>query len=323
MNNRALSSLEKIAEHLKDRCSTGFTVSNLELRAGIFAGYIFIIMTSEEEGIHMGKIIGGILAVLVVVLAVVIGLVYFNLDKIIIAAVEDYGSEVTKSEVTLAKVDIDMTSGKGGMKGLKVGNPEGFEEPSAFELGEISLAINVGETNGDLIHITSILVDAPRVTYELNANTNNLDTIKNNVDDFIVANGGGQSASTDEDGGGGPKIIIDSLIIQNGLVVVKAPITMNKRIEGSLPKLQLKDIGKEEGGSTPGEVAAIIVDAISNSAMGVVSNLGVGKTLESLSGALGGAAGSLTKGITGGDSTSGGAGKAVEGAAGAVKGLFK
>ena len=49
----------------------------------------------------MGKVIGGVIAVLVVVLAVLVGLFYFNLDKIIIAAVEGYGSEVTKSEVGL------------------------------------------------------------------------------------------------------------------------------------------------------------------------------------------------------------------------------
>ncbi len=270
----------------------------------------------------MGKIIGGIVAALVVIIAIIVSVVYFNLDKIIIAAVEGYGSDVTKSEVTLAEVDIDMTSGKGGLKGLKVGNPEGFEEPSAFELGEISLAINVENTNGDLIHITSIVVDAPKVTYELNDVTNNLDTIKKNVDEFVAANGGGGSASSDEDSGEGPKLIIDSIIIQNGQVVVKAPITMNKRIEGSLPKLHLKDIGKEEGGASPGEVAAQIVDTIANSAMGVVTNLGVGKTLESLSGVLGGAAGSVTKSITEGGAAEG-AGKAVEGAAGKVKSLFK
>lgn len=159
----------------------------------------------------MGKIIGGAIAVLVIVVAVFVGVVYFNLDKIIIAAVEGYGSDVTKSEVTLAEVDIDMTSGKGGLKGLKVGNPAGFEEPSAFELGQISLALNVEKTTGDVIHITSIIVDAPKVTYELNNVTNNLDTIKKNVDEFIAANGGASDSSSNEESGDG----LNSSLIQS------------------------------------------------------------------------------------------------------------
>ncbi len=266
----------------------------------------------------MGKIIGGIVAAVVVIIAIVAAVVYFNLDKIIIAAVEGYGSDVTKSEVTLAEVDIDMTSGRGGMKGLVVGNPTGFTEPSAFELGEISLEINVAETSAEMIHITSILVDGPKVTYELATGTNNLDTIRKNVNDFIAANGGGSSQSSAEEESEGPKIIIDSLIIQNGRVTVKAPVTLNRKLEGSLPKIVMKDIGKDDGGASPGEVAAQIIKQISGSAMNVVTDLGVGKTLKSLSDGLTGAAGSITKGVSGD-----GAGKAVEGAAGAIKGLLK
>jgi hypothetical protein len=220
--------------------------------------------------------------------------------------------------VTLAEVDIDMTSGRGGMKGLVVGNPEGFTEPSAFELGEISLEINIANTSGEMIHITSILVDAPKVTYELATGTNNLDALKKNVDDFIAANGGGGSSASSSEDEEGPKIIIDSLIIQNGRVSVKAPVTLNKKIEGSLPKIVMKDIGKDDGGASPGEVAAQIIQQISGNAMNVVSGLGVGKTLKSLGDGLTGAAGSITKGVSGD-----GAGKAVEGAAGKLKGLLK
>ncbi len=274
----------------------------------------------------MGKIVGGILAVLVIVMAVLLGVFYFNLDKVIIAAVEEYGSDVTQSDVTLAEVDLDLTSGKGTLRGLKVGNPEGFEEPSAFELGEISLNVNIADTNDDLIHITEISVDGPQITYELNSNTNNLDALKANIDAFMKANissddksSEAEKADSDDEG---PKLIIDKLTISNGKVTVKAPITMNQKIEGNLPLIQLKDIGKKEGGATPEEVAAQIVDSVTSGAMAVVSGLGVGKTLESLGAGVAGAAESLTKGISDSGVTKD-AGKAVEGAAGAVKSLFK
>ena len=48
----------------------------------------------------MGKIIGGIAAAVVIIIAIAATVLYFNLDKIIIAGVEGYGSDVTKGDVT-------------------------------------------------------------------------------------------------------------------------------------------------------------------------------------------------------------------------------
>ena len=64
----------------------------------------------------MGKIIGGIVIGLIVIIGIAVGVLYFNLDKVIIAAVEEYGSEVTKTDVVLNEVDLDLTSGKGALK---------------------------------------------------------------------------------------------------------------------------------------------------------------------------------------------------------------
>ncbi|GLQ05741.1 hypothetical protein [Sneathiella chinensis] len=277
----------------------------------------------------MGKIVGGVLAVIVLILGAIVAFLYFNLDKIIISAVEEYGSEVTRTDVTLNEVDLDLTSGAGALRGLSVGNPDGFEEPTAFELGAISVSVDMGGTSDKLIHIREIVVDAPKVTYELNQTTNNLDTIKNNVDSFMKANASssGTESSDSADGGEGPKLIIDSLVIQNGRVGVKAPITLNKKIEGNLPTIRMKDIGKKENGATPEEVAAQIMDKLTSSSMNVVQGLGVGKTLDSLKQGLGGAGKAITEGAGGAgkalEGAAGGAGDALKGATEGVKGLFK
>ena len=137
----------------------------------------------------MGKIIGGISAVIVIVVAVAVGIFYFNLDKIIITAVEKYGSEVTKTNVVLDEVNLDLTSGKGALKGFSVGNPSGFEEENAVQFNTVVVEVNIPETNDKLIHITEIRVEQPAITYEVNQTTNNLDAIKKNVDNFMKENG--------------------------------------------------------------------------------------------------------------------------------------
>ena len=148
----------------------------------------------------MGKIIAGIVVAIIVIIAIAVGIFYFNLDKVIIAAVENYGSEVTKTDVVLNEVDLDLTNGKGELKGFKVGNPKGFEEDSAVKFDSVAVSVNIADSNEKLIHITEIRVDKPEITYEVNKTSNNLDTIKNNVDSFMKENGlaGGDKSTKSE-----------------------------------------------------------------------------------------------------------------------------
>ena len=274
----------------------------------------------------MGKFIGGAIALVAIILAVLVGFFFFGLDKAIIAAVEKYGTEVTQSDVTLDEVNLNLTSGQGELRNLSVANPVGFEEDKIFDLGGISVKVNISDSSEKLIHIEEIIVSAPSITYEVNKNGNNLDALKKNIDDFIAANSSDSSSSAEsEEKGEDPKLIIDRLVINNGKISVSAPITMNQKIEGNLPTIEMKDIGKKEGGAEPAEVAAQVANAITRNSMKVIEQLGIGKTLQGLKDGLSGvtnkateAVDTLTKEAPSGE----GAGKAVEDAAGAVKKLF-
>ena len=258
----------------------------------------------------------------VVVLAIVGGLFYVisSLDSLIKEAVETYGSDVTKAEVKLAEVELDLTSGKGALRGLSVGNPEGFETPSAFQLGAISVNVDTGATSGDKIVITEIVIDKPDVTYELGGGGSNIDAIQKNVDAYMAQfGGGGDKAVPKEDSGEGPKLIIENLYVRGGTVNVSATILAGKKMTAPLPDIHLKDIGKEDDGATPAEVAEELLTSISDGATKAVAGLGIGKTLDSFKQSLEGGTDAVKKGVEG--ATSG-----VKEGAGAVgdkiKGLF-
>ena len=68
---------------------------------------------------------GAALGVIVAVAAVAVVFLVSSLDSIVKEAVEKYGSEIIQAEVRLNKVEIDATSGQGGLGGLKIGNPKG------------------------------------------------------------------------------------------------------------------------------------------------------------------------------------------------------
>ncbi len=256
-----------------------------------------------------GLIIGG-----AVVVAAVVGLVVFvfsSLDSLIKAGVETYGTEITQAKVTLETVELDITSGRGAMAGLVVGNPKGFQTPSAFKLGRISITVDTSTVTSDPVVIKEIVITKPDVTYELGPGGNNIDAIQNNVNAYMAKFGGGKKAKADAKEGEGPKLIIRDLYIRGGTVNVSAAILKGKKMTVPLPTIHLKDIGGKKKGATPAEVAEKILTSISKGASGAVAGIGIGKTLESLEKSLGG----LTKSL--GESLSG----ATKGIGGATKGI--
>lgn len=256
-----------------------------------------------------------ILIGLVVVLVIAIGgayLLYSNLGGIIKSAVETYGSEATKADVTLNSVELDATSGKAALKKFSVGNPNGFDTPKAFELGVVAVELDTSSLTTDTILIKSVLIDGPKITYELGDKGTNIDAIKANVDEYAKKFGGGGSSSSAPSEDGGKKIIIEKLTITGGEVNVSASLLKGKTMRSKLPTLTLTDIGKDKGGASPADVIKQVMDKMTAGIGSSVSNLDLG----GLAKGAGDKAKKLLEGA--GEGTSG----TLDGAGKKIKGLF-
>ena len=123
-------------------------------------------------------------AVLVLLLTIGFGVYYLlsNLDSLVKTAIETYGSEATQTSVRVASVKIELTDGSGAIRGLTVGNPQGFGAKQAFSLGEIATQVNLKSLSEEVTVIEQITVRAPEVFFELNAaGKNNLAKLKENL----------------------------------------------------------------------------------------------------------------------------------------------
>jgi hypothetical protein len=230
----------------------------------------------------------------ILVVLVVIGVYFFlsSLDSIVKAAIEKIGSSVTQAEVRVKAVKIELTSGRGALNGLTVGNPSGFKTERALSLGEISVQVDVGSVTKDPIVIKEIVVAAPEVTYEIGGQGSNLDALRRNVDAYAGASKG--RAQKAEGGGEGKKLIIENLYVRNGKVNVSASALGGKALGASLPDIHLTSIGKQSGGATAGEVAQQVFGAIGQGATKAVTALpDVGKLLGGVKEGAAGAAGAV------------------------------
>ncbi len=261
------------------------------------------------------KIIGGVLAVIVIAVVAVFVYVYSNLDSLVKDAVETYGPQYTGVSVKLEKVELSPENGQGKLSGLIVGNPPGYKTDAAFKLGSIAIDIDISSLTSDTIVIKSITIDAPDVTYEFGEGGSNVDVIGKNVekaagggsDGSAGGGSGGQPASSGDDSG--KKMIIESLVVSNGRVSVSHPLLSGKKIGSGLPTIRLKDIGKDKkDGASPAEVVDKVMDAIEKQVTASVGSLGIDNMLKDVSKG----AEDAIKNITGGAE---GAGKGIEDAA--------
>lgn len=265
-----------------------------------------------------GLMIGG--GVVVILIAAGAYFLFSNLGSIIKAAVESFGTEITQAKVELNSVDLSPTDGAGAMRGLTIGNPAGFKTDSAFKLGEISLKVDTSTLTSDVIVIHEIRIIRPEVTYELGDGGSNVDAIQRNVDSYLKAQGIDPNAKGESKSSGeGPKLIIENLYIQDGKVRVSAGFLKGKTLDSPLPNLHLKDIGKEEKGASPGEVAKKIMDSMTSGITTAIKPLNLDATMKAASDLLKSGTGGLK---TGAESVTDSVSEGAAGATKALKGLL-
>ena len=83
-----------------------------------------------------------ILGLVGILLVTVIGLAVFviYLDSMVKAGIEAAGPQITGTTVTVEAVRLSLLTGEGRVKGLVIGNPKGYQAPSAFKLATAGTA---------------------------------------------------------------------------------------------------------------------------------------------------------------------------------------
>jgi hypothetical protein len=225
----------------------------------------------------MKKIFVGV-ALLVVIGAVAVWYVVSSLDAIVEAAIERYGSEATGAPVSVGAVEISLRSGEAGIRGLVIGNPPGFQGPSAFELGKIRVAIDPETVTGNPLVVKEIRIEGPKVSYEIGPRGSNLDAIQRNVDAFSAryAGGSGKEAAEPSEAPGEEKtFIIENLIVRDGSVNARFSAKKDEAYEAKLGAIHVKNIGKKRGGATGSEVTSEILRALVGDASRVAAKMGL------------------------------------------------
>ena len=93
--------------------------------------------------------------------------------------------------VSIASVDLSLLSGKGEITGLTVANPKGYSDKNAFEMGLVSLDIDVLSALTQPLVIDSLIIHKPAVNLEVR------DDLQSNLQE-IIGTSAKQVKSTDK-----------------------------------------------------------------------------------------------------------------------------
>ena len=222
---------------------------------------------------------------LLVIIAVIAGALYWlrnNLDGLVRDAIAQYGSEMTQAKVSVGSVKIDAVNGEGIISDFEIGNPQGFKTPYAFKVKEFTVAIDPATLTGNVITVKKIAIVAPDVIYEKGDNMTNFDAIQKNIADYL-----GPSEQTSSEG---KKLIVEEFKLRDAKAQAAAAFMDGKTVDVDLPDLTMRNIGKKEGGITPGELGQRIAGAMKKQLSGAISFDKLGKAAQQAGEAIGGAA---------------------------------
>ena len=238
----------------------------------------------------MRKLFLSVVVILVVLIVVTVIVVGFFLGTIVKTGMETVGPKITQVSIKVDAVNLSLLTGSARVKGLVVGNPEGYKTPQAISVGSAAVGVNPSSVLSDKIVVRSVRVEAAEITFEGGLGGNNLSKIMDNVNAIAKS---------------GRKIEVDDFLITGAIVHVSLTVMSGREMTLPLPDIHLINLGKGNAGITATDLTRRVLGAITTATVKVVASAttDIGKGAGNLGGDAGKAVGQdmnkITKGISG------------------------
>jgi len=222
----------------------------------------------KKIGITLGLLVPIILIATYVFFGIALG-------KVVKAGTEAFVPQVTKTPVSVGTIKISALNGSGKVEKFVLGNPDDFKSDYSISFESAELDVAPFSVLGDRILIEKIHVHTPKFNYERKLLTSNIKQILNNVK---AASGRpvdeeAEAAEVEEIPPSEIKIEIRQLIIEQGSLAVTVG---GQTVEIPMPRMELNNLGTDEGGIPPDEMAFEIISTVFQQVLASAGNVGGG-----------------------------------------------
>jgi len=188
---------------------------------------------------------------------------FYEVDGLVKAAIEKYGTEAVKAQVSVGSVDVDFKKAQVTLKNLTVANPEGFKEKNAFHAGEVMINLDEKHLGTAKIIVQKVSVVAPTITYEYSSRGDNLGILQNNAINYaqqIAKSVGVDSSKSTEKSK--VKILIKDVYLNDISLLLRDSRLFDTSIKLPLPNIHMSKVGNADDGSDPSEVAGQVMNSL-------------------------------------------------------------
>jgi len=196
----------------------------------------------------------------IVILLIVIGVMaILFIGTIVKTVVERVGPVVAKVPVKLDSAAISLFGGTGKLKGLLIGNPEGYKSSQAIKIGTISLALVPSSVLKNKVILHQITVESPEITYETDLKGSNIGKILENVRGAASQD---EKAPTKKEQTTKTKLQVDDFLITGARVTVATSLLGGQNATIPLSDIHLTNLGSGPDGITPAELSTRVLSEL-------------------------------------------------------------
>ncbi len=193
------------------------------------------------------KLILGTVVVLVFIFAVVI---YVKGTDILIEASKNASQDNLEISLEIDDWSLNPLTGTVGIEGLAIGQPQGFGDDESFRIDNFYIDLKPLSLFEEQIKIETILIDKPTMNLVIIDDESNFGVIQEKLEEAFAKD----QDETDI------KMSIDDFYINATTLKIRSEQYGNHEV--TLADIHLEDIGVDEGGVPPSEVARLAMDVI-------------------------------------------------------------
>lgn len=180
------------------------------------------------------------------------------LDPMVKRVAEDKGSEALGVPVEIREADASLF-GRLSIDGLSAANPDGFREPRAFRFDALSAKARLSSIFDDVVDVKEVRLRRPELTLEFVGARSNLKALLDRL---------AERRPKEEKDPESRKFRIQIVRVEGAELRIRSdrfaggePRTL------TLPAIELRDIGNDEGAATVSEILATLVQTLAVEAL--------------------------------------------------------
>ncbi|MBO6827125.1 MAG: hypothetical protein JJ879_13040 [Sneathiella sp.] len=190
------------------------------------------------------------IAIFLLIFCAVIVTIYVSIGSVISDSVRQRTEAITQTPVSVGEVDYSANTGLTSITSAAISNPAGFSSTQAIQFGKIELWIDPETLNTPIIHVKAITISNPEVTYEIQDQSDNLRTLRQQIE---------YSLRNNKPRPGDKLFYVENITFAPGTLVIHSNNLTGKRSTATLSKITLSNIGSKTEGVTAERLAYELV----------------------------------------------------------------